>query len=313
MRKKFNPKKFIVQKITEIKKIAGDNKALCALSGGVDSFTCAVLGEKALGKNLAIYFLDDGLMREGEGENVVKIAQKVGIKVKIEDVAKEFFANLKGKVDPEEKRLVFRETFYQVLKKLIFKEKAEFLIQGTIKADIVETKAGIKTQHNVLAQIGIDPKRYKFSLIEPLKDLYKPEVRKVAKALGLPREIYLRQPFPGPGLCTRVIGEVTEERVKIARIAGKIIEEKLKKFKPFQCFAVLMNDKATGIVNGKRKLGDIIVIRSVDSNDALRAKPTKIPFRVLEEIQKEITNTLPSVVKVLYDITPKPPSTIEYI
>lgn len=309
----FNPKNFIDEKIKEIKKISGNQKTICAVSGGVDSFTCAVLGKKALGDNLCIYFLDDGLMRQGEAEDVVKTGKKVGVDIKVESVADEFFKSLKGLIDPEEKRKAFRETFYQVLGRLIKKEKAKFLLQGTIKADIVETKAGIKTQHNVLTQIGIDSQKYGFSLIEPLKDLYKPEVRLVAKTLGLPKEIYLRQPFPGPGLSLRIIGEVTPERVKRVRLATMIIEEGLKRFKTFQCFVVLLSDKATGIVDGKRKLGEIIVIRSVESKDALTAKVTKISFPVLEKIQKRITTSLPSVVKVLYDITPKPPSTIEYI
>lgn len=313
MRQKFNPQKFIEQKIAEIKKIAGDKKTLCALSGGVDSFTCALLGKKALGENLSVYFLDDGLMREGEGKYVVKIGKRIGVEIKIENVAGEFFKNLKGLTDPEEKRKAFRETFYQTLKRLIIREGAKFLIQGTIKADVLETKKGIKTQHNVLTQIGIDTRKYRFALIEPLRDLFKPEVRLVAKSLGLPKEIYQRQPFPGPGLCARVVGEVTPERVEIARKAGKIIEEELKRFKPFQCFAVLLADEATGIVNGQRKLGQIVVIRSVDSKDALTARVTKIPFSFLEKIQKRIITSLPSVVKVLFDITPKPPSTIEYV
>jgi len=192
---------------------------------------------------------------------------------------------------------------------------ASFLIQGTIAADIKETKAGVKTQHNVLQQIGISPERYGLQILEPLKDLYKFEVRMVARELGLSSEYSERMPFPGPGLATRVVGEVTPRRVQTLRKATVIVEEEIKKagIKPFQAFAVLLKDRATGVKNGKRIFGEIVAVRSVDSKDALTAKVTRIPFDVLEKIQKRITFEIPQVVKVLFDITPKPPSTIEYI
>jgi GMP synthase (glutamine-hydrolysing) len=192
-------------------------------------------------------------------------------------------------------------------------KKANFLIQGTIAADIKETKEGIKTQHNVLSQVGINPKKYGFEVIEPLRNLYKPEVRMIAKRLGLPKKIFGRMPFPGPGLALRVIGKVTPERIKIVREATAIVEKKLERFLPFQCFAVLLSDKATGIRDKKRAFGNIIVIRSVDSEDAMTACPTKIPLEILFDLQKKICQKIPSVTKVLYDLTPKPPSTIEYI
>lgn len=308
-----NIKKFIEEKTKEIKKIVGKERTLVATSGGVDSSTCAVLAVRALGKRLKIVFLDDGLMRENEGERIRRIFKKLGLNIEIKKVADRFFRALKGIEDPEEKRIAFREVFYKTLGEMVKKEKAKFLIQGTIKADIIETKGKIKTQHNVLGQIGIDPRKYGFSVVEPLGDLYKPEVRRVARALGLPREIWDRMPFPGPGLALRVIGEVTPERVVLVRQAHTIVERELKKFSPFQVFAVLLKDRATGIVNGKRKFGDIIAIRSVDSHDAITASVTKIPWPILEKIQKRITKEIPSVVKVLFDITPKPPSTIEYI
>lgn len=309
----FGPHKFIQEKIVEIKNLVGEEKALVATSGGVDSSTCAVLAEKALGNRLVIMFLDDGLMREGEGEEIRGIFKKMGLSLEIKKVANRFFTVLKGIGDPEEKRKAFRKVFYESLGEIIKGKKARFLIQGTIKADIVETVAGVKTQHNVLEQIGIDPVNYGFKIVEPLRDIYKPEVRLVAKTLGLPREIYGRMPFPGPGFATRIVGKVTPERVKIVCQATKIVEEELKEFLPFQAFAVLLNDKATGVKRGKRAFGNIIVIRSVNSKDALTAKATPIPWEGLQNTQQRIVKQIPSVVRVLYELTPKPPATIEYI
>lgn len=308
-----NLKQFIKEQIEKIKKEVGNQKAVVACSGGVDSTVCTVLAYQALGKNLLAVFIDDGLMREGETEKIAKLLKSLKVKTKVVHVPGRFIKALKDITDPENKRKAFRETFYQVLGEVIKKEKAKFLIQGTIKADIVETKGGVKTQHNVLQQIGIDPQKYGFKVIEPLKALYKPEVRGLAKALGLPKEIYNRMPFPGPGLATRVVGKVTPERIKIVRLATKIVEEELKRFSPFQAFAVFLSDKATGIKKGKRIFGNIIVIRSIESKDALTADVTRIPFEVLQKIQKRIVTKIPSVVRVLYDLTPKPPATIEYI
>ena len=309
----FDSRKFIQEKIAEIKNTVGDKKAVVALSGGVDSTTCAVLAYRALKKNLTAVFLDDGLMRERDEKEVLTIGEKIGMVVKVVRVAEVFFGALKGKVDPEEKRRAFRECFYKVLAEVVKKEKSSFLIQGTIAADIKETKEGVKTQHNVLEQIGIEPKRYGFSLIEPLKDLYKPEVRKVAEALGLPSSVYRRMPFPGPGLATRIVGEVTPKRVETVRKATTIVEEEFGELRPFQCFAVLLKDKATGMKRGRRVFGEIIALRSVESQDALTAEVTKVPWEILEKVQRRITREVPSVVKVVLDITPKPPSTIEYI
>lgn len=308
-----NTKKFINERITRIKKEIGQSIAICATSGGVDSMVCAFLGHKALGKKMIALFIDDGLMREKEAQTVSKILRANSIRTVIVYAAKDFFRALKGKEDPEEMRKAFRDTFYKTLGKAAKKYKADYLIQGTIAADIKETKGKIKSQHNVLSQIGINPKKYGLSIIEPLVKLYKPGVRKVGKELGLPKVVYQRMPFPGPGLATRVVGEVTPPRVKIVRKATSIVEQELKKLKPFQAFAVLLNDRATGIKKGKRAFGNIIVIRSVESKDALTAIPTKIPYTVLEKIQKRIVREIPQVTKVLYDMSPKPPSTIEYV
>ena len=306
-------KKFIKEKISEIKKIVRDKNAVVATSGGVDSVTCAFLAHKALGEKLTVVFIDDGLMREDEPTKVSEELRNLGIKVKLIDARDEFFKALRGIDDPEEKRKKFRSIFYKTLGKAVKENRASYLIQGTIAADISETERGIKTQHNVLEQIGIDPRDYGFQVIEPLREIYKPEVRDVARELGLPEEIYQRMPFPGPGLATRVVGEINPQRVEIVRKATRVVEEEMKELSPFQAFAVLMKDRATGMVEGKRVFGDIIVVRSVESKNAMTASVSRIPWEVLEKIQKRITKEIPSVTKVLFDITPKPPSTIEYI
>jgi len=307
-------KKFIEKQVEEIKKTVGSSKAISALSGGVDSAVATILAHKALGPQLKIVFIDHGLMRENEPQEVKAAFQRLGIELEIVDAHNEFFEALKGKVDPEEKRKAFRYAFYKVFGREVLKSKAQFLIQGTIAADIIETKGGIKTQHNILEQIGIDPEKgFGFKVIEPLKELFKHEVREVGKVLGLPEHMYKRMPFPGPALATRIIGEVTPERVALVRKATKIVEEELAAFQPFQAFAVLMNDMGTGIVEGKRKFGHIIIVRSVESQDAMTAQPTPLPWDVLTKIARRITEEIPAVVRVAYEITSKPPATIEYI
>ncbi|MBM3285274.1 MAG: ExsB family transcriptional regulator, partial [Candidatus Aminicenantes bacterium] len=219
-----------------------------------------------------------------------------------------------GKLDPEEKRKAFRQAFYSVFGREVLKSGARFLVQGTIAADIIETKGGVKTQHNILEQIGIDPEKgFGFRVIEPIKELFKPEVRRVARALGLPESIYGRMPFPGPGLMTRVLGEATPERVAVVRKATRIVEEEVRRFRPFQAFAVLLSDRGTGVEDGKRKFGDILIIRSVESRDAMKAKPTALPWDVLMRMSRRIVKEIPSVTRVAYELTPKPPATIEYI
>ena len=310
----FEAKRFIKKKLKEIKAEIGENGVLVATSGGVDSMTCALLTQKALGKKAVILFIDDGLMRVSDEKRVRGGLERFGVKVKTVNAQKDFFRALKGKDDPEEKRKAFRQIFYQTLGKTVKQNKVKSLIQGTIAADIIETRGKIKTQHNILEQIGIDPqKRFGFKVIEPLREIFKYQVRKVAKELGFSSLIYNQMPFPGPGLATRIIGEVTLPKVKILRKATEIVEEEIGELKPFQALAVLLNDKATGIRNGKRSFGNIIVIRSVESKDAMTASVTKVPWRILERIRDRIIEDIPQVVKVLFDITPKPPSTIEYI
>jgi len=309
-------KRFIEERIEEIRRIVGSEKAINALSGGVDSSTVTLLGHRAIRDRLKTVFIDTGVMREGEPEQVIGTFKKMGVTVHLVEAQQEFFKAFKGILDPEEKRRAFRNIFYNVLGRTAKERGATFLLQGTIAADISETRRGVKTQHNILEQIGIDPQIFGFKVIEPLRDLYKDGVREVAKALGLPQEVFEKMPFPGPGLSTRVIGEVTPEKIAVVRRAVKIVEEEVEPLKPFQAFAVLLSDRATGVTGGeegRRSFGDIIAIRSVESKDAIRAEVTEIPWELLKKIQKRITAEIPSVIKVLYDLTPKPPSTIEYI
>ncbi len=310
-------KKFIEEKIKEIKEKVGDEIAVNALSGGVDSSVVAILAHKALGSKVKNIFLNTGVMRENEPETIQSSFEKIGIKVEVKDVSDRFFEALKGEEDGEKKRKLFRDTFYKVLGEIVRESSAKCLLQGTIKPDVEETKAGIKTQHNILSQIGIDPeKEYGFKTIEPLIDLVKWEVREVGKELGMPETRFNTMPFLGPGLVGRVIGEVTKERVEIVRKANNIVEEEIMPLKPFQCLAVLFKDKATmkGDENAQgRNYGDIIAVRCIESKDARTAEVTEIPYDILKKIVNRITTEVPGVIKVVYDITPKPPSTIEYI
>jgi len=308
----FDAKEFIEKSIEIIRKTVGDNKVISACSGGVDSTVATVLVHKALGKNAVAVFIDDGLRREGEPEFVVKTLKDIGITSRFIDAKKEFFEVFKGKVDAEEKRKAFRDKFYKKFGEVSREEKIVFITQGTIKADIMETVGGIKSQHNVLEQIGINPESYGYKILEPLKELFKPDVRKVARELGLPKEISERMPFPGPALSLRVLGEVTAEKIAIVRKATQIVEEETKELGVFQAFAVLHNDKATGIKQGKRVYGNIVTVRVVDSEDAVTAIASKIDYVILKRICSRITTEIVSVVRCLYDITDKPPATIEF-
>jgi GMP synthase (glutamine-hydrolysing) len=311
---KMDVKAFINEQVEMIRRTVGEKGALSALSGGVDSSTCTVLAWKAIGPQLKVIFIDDGLMREGEPEQVKATFAEIGIPVQIVSAQEDFFTALKGQLDPEDKRRAFRQAFYTTLGKIIKTSGVRFLIQGTIAADIIETQGGVKTQHNILEQIGIDPETsFGFKVVEPLKTLFKPEVREVARSLGLPEAIFRRMPFPGPGLAARVLGEVTPERVAVVRRATRIVEEELGPLGPFQAFAVLMADKGTGIEAGQRKFGDIIIIRSVESQDAMTAQPSLPPWGVLQRITEKIIKEIPSVTRVAYELTPKPPATIEFI
>ncbi|MBU1259576.1 MAG: ExsB family transcriptional regulator [Planctomycetes bacterium] len=313
--KKLNTASFISQKVREIQKAVGGGTAINALSGGVDSSVVTMLGHKALGKRLKTVFVQNGLMREGEPQRVAALFRKLGVKVEIVNARKEFFAALKGITDPEEKREAITQTFYKkVFGRIIKKSKAKFLLQGTILTDVDETIAGIKRQHNVFEQLGIDPqKAFGYRILEPLIQLRKDGVRKVGKAIGLPAELFERIPFPGPALSARVIGEATPQRIETVRKATALVERLLKGTKAFQYMAILHEDRVTGMRNGKRDFGQQIEIRCWDSVDARVATPTNLSFKTLRKLSDEIIRSVPGIVSVTYNIATKPPSTIEAV
>jgi len=307
-------KKFVEEQIADIKQTVGDAKAINALSGGVDSSLTTVLGHRALGDRLKTVFVDNALMREGEPQRVVEAFTSLGIAVELVDARQEFLSALAGLTDPEEKRQAITDTFYsKVFSRLVKESDAKFLLHGTILTDIEETVAGIKRQHNILAQIGIDPQAaFGYSVIEPLKTLRKDDVREVSMFLDLPAEISQRIPFPGPALATRIVGEVTPQRLETVRTATAIVEEELADSGAFQYMAVLLNDCATGIRENKREFGQIIVVRCIESTDARTATVTELGWDKLNRISKRITQ-INGVNRCLYDLTPKPPATIEYV
>lgn len=397
--KSFDPKKFVEKHIEEIRKSIGSERALVAVSGGVDSTTCAVLTRKAIGENLVCVILDDAFMREGEPEKVAEILAEEPFKVpvKIVDVRERFLTVMNGLRDAEEKRKKFRETFYAVLSETAKKENCSVLVQGTIRADIVETVGGVKTQHNVLEQVGINPlEKFGFKVVEPLLALYKEQVRMVARYLGLPPEVSERQPFPGPGLSVRVVGEIRLDKLDALKKATTIVESALAEHKPSQYLATIIDneespretyithmretvarflnvpsrsvdvkifmDKATGLKGGQRRYGKIagikvetsngkvyqtaihnlvsvqaritdensvitrvfyavrelpekkpyvMSIRAVQTRDFLTAQVSEIPWKTLDKAAAEILEKCRNVSTVYYDVTPKPPATIE--
>jgi GMP synthase (glutamine-hydrolysing) len=310
-----NVENFIENKVQAIREAAGSGLAINALSGGVDSCVVTALGHRALGTRLKTYIIDNGIMRENEPAKVAAAFKKLGIKVEVIDSAKAFFIALKGLTDPEEKREAITQTFYKnVFGKLVVKSKAKYLLQGTILTDVDETVAGIKRQHNVFEQLGIDPqKAFGYKILEPLIELRKDGVRKVGAGLGLPQSMFNRIPFPGPALAARVIGEVTPAKIALVRRATTIVETSLKNVNAFQYLAILHEDRVTGMRDGRRVFGNQIEIRCWDSLDARTAKPTRLPFSTLEKMAAKITKDIPEVVSVTYNITTKPTSTIEAI
>jgi len=310
-----NTENFISEKVKEIKNAVGDGTAINALSGGVDSSTVTMLGHRALGERLRTVFIENGLMRQGEPEQVVGFFRKLGVTVEIVDARKEFFAALAGITDPEEKREAVTQTFYKnVFGRIVKQRSAKYLLQGTILTDVDETVAGIKRQHNVFEQLGIDPQQaFGYQIIEPLIELRKDGVRKVGKALGLPAELFERIPFPGPALAARVISEVTPQRIETVRKATVIVERLLKNTGAFQYMAILHQDRVTGMRDGKRDFGQQIEIRCWESIDARTATPTQLPFETLGKLASEIIRDVPGIVSVTYNIATKPPSTIEAV
>lgn len=310
-----DPQQFIAEQVAAIATQVGEDTAINALSGGVDSAVVTMLGHRALGDRLKTYFIDNALMRVGEPEHVVGIFHNLGVPVEIIDARAAFLKALAGITDPEEKREAVRRTFYRdVFGRLVRESGAKFLLQGTILTDVDETVSGIKRQHNVFAQLGIDPEEaFGYQIIEPLLPLRKDGVRKVAQALGLPEEIYNRMPFPGPALAARVIGEVTAERLEIVRQCTAIVEAELADCDAFQYLAILHEDRVTGIRDGGREFGMQIEVRCWDSVDARTATPTRLPFETLERLADRLTGEVPGVVSVTYNLAKKPPSTMEAV
>ncbi len=312
---KLNAERFIEDKVAEISTAVGTGTAINALSGGVDSSVVTMLGHRALGKKLRTVFIENGLMRAGEAERVTAIFSRLGVEVEVVDARSEFFGALKGITDPEEKREAVTQTFYKhVFGRLVREGGAKHLLQGTILTDIDETVAGIKRQHNVFEQLGIDPQQtFGYPILEPLVQLRKDGVRLVGKALGLPEEVFQRIPFPGPALAARVIGEVNPERIDTVRKATAVVERLLGKIHAFQYMAILHEDRVTGMRDGKRDFGLQIEVRCWDSLDARTATPTELPFELLRNVARKIILEVPGVVSVTYNITAKPPSTIEAV
>ena len=309
-----NYRTFIAEQVAALRREVGRGVAINALSGGVDSSVVTALAHKALGRQLKTILVDNALMREGEPQRVVKAFRGLGIPVELVDARNQFLRALKGLTDPEEKRQAITDTFYRdVFAKAVKRTKATFLLHGTILTDIEETVAGIKRQHNILAQIGINPqKAYGYKVLEPLATLRKDGVRRVAALLGLPASVTRRIPFPGPALATRIVGEVTPARLDIVRQATAIVEAELRRTGAFQYLAVLLNDRATGIRHGRREFGQIIVVRCIDSTDARQATVRELPWPTLRRLSRRIT-AIPGVNRCVYDLTPKPPATVEYL
>jgi len=311
---------FEKEAVAAIKERTRGRRVLCALSGGVDSTVMAVLVNKAVGKRLTSVFVDNGLLRKNEGAQVVRfLRKKLGIKVKMVRARRRFLRRLKGVSDPEKKRKRIGTEFIRVFEETVRSiGRVDFLAQGTLYPDVIEStstkgpSATIKTHHNV----GGLPKRMKFFLIEPLRQLFKDEVRALGKALNLPKDLLWRHPFPGPGLAVRVIGEVTEERLRILREADAIAIEVLKSSgqydKVWQAFTVLLPVKTVGVMGDERTYANVVAFRAVTSSDGMTADWAKLPYDVLSRISTRIINEVRGVNRVTYDISSKPPSTIEW-
>jgi GMP synthase (glutamine-hydrolysing) len=306
---------FITEQVEKIRAAVGNGLAISALSGGVDSSTVTMLGHKALGDRLKTYFIDNALMRRDEPQHVVSTFASLGVRVELIDAREEFLRALKGITDPEEKREAVTQTFYRhVFGRLVRQSGAKYLLQGTILTDVDETVAGIKRQHNVFEQLGINPQEaFGYQILEPLIQLRKDGVRKVAQALGMAPSIYTRMPFPGPGLAARIIGEATAERLELVRKATAITEAALSSAGAFQCMAILHDDRVTGMRDGRRQFGCQIEIRCWESVDARVARPLRLPWETLEALSQRILAEIPEVVSVTYNIAPKPPSTMEAV
>ena len=310
----FNPETFIEEKVKELQEeIKG--KAIIACSGGVDSTVAAKIVEMAIHENLLVVFVDTGFMRKNEAERVEKIFKNLGFNYRILDSKEDFLSALKGVADPEKKRKIIGAKFIEIFEKVAKEFGAEYLVQGTIAPDWIESGGGlrdtIKSHHNV----GGLPEEMKLKLVEPLRDLYKDEVRKIARYLGI--ENAERQPFPGPGLAIRILGDIDEEKLEIVREANAIVEEEVENFydfesRPWQYFAVLLPIRSVGVHGDKRAYGFTIAIRMVESLDGMTAAYFKPSYELLDRIASRITTEIKKVNRVVYDITNKPPGTIEW-
>jgi GMP synthase (glutamine-hydrolysing) len=315
----FDAEKFIDGTVKELRRRISGN-AVIGVSGGVDSTVAAVLVNRAIGRSLRCVLVDTGYMRKDEVANNQRLLEKLGLNVLVVEAKERFYEKLRGVVEPEQKRKVIGELFIRVFEEVARKENAKCFVQGTIAPDWIESGGGlrdrIKSHHNVA---GL-PERIEFEVVEPLRDLYKDEVRIVGQELGLPKEIYERQPFPGPGLAVRILGEADPDSVRIVREACAIVEEEVEKAvangemsRPWQYFAVLLPCKTVGVHGDVRVYGNVVSVRAVESLDGMSAAYSKIPHIVLERISVRITNALKDdVSRVVFDVTNKPPGTIEY-
>ena len=305
-----SPTEFIDDAINKIKEQIGNEKAIIALSGGVDSSVCSVLVGKAIGDNLTAIFVNHGLLREGEVEEVTNTF-KDRLNFKYVDASEEFMEALKGVEDPEEKRKIIGKIFIDVFEREAKKTEAKYLVQGTIAPDWIETKGEIKSHHNLVLPSGMV-----LELCEPIRDLYKDEVREIGDELGLPATTVYRQPFPGPGLGVRVVGTLTKENVEICRKANKIVCDEVEKAgldkEVWQYFAVLTDTKVTGVKGDQRDFGYLVVVRIVNSIDAMTASVAELPWELIQTISKRITSEISEVTHVALSISDKPPATIEF-
>ena len=306
----FNPSKFISDAVEDIKNTIGDEKAIIALSGGVDSSVCSVLTSEAIGDNLTAVFVDHGLLRKGEAEQVCETFEK-RLNFKYVDATEEYLEALKGVYDPEEKRKLIGKVFIDVFEREAEKIGAKYLIQGTIAPDWIESQGNIKSHHNLALPSGMV-----LEVVEPIRDLYKDEVREIGTELNLPEKLVQRQPFPGPGLAVRTIGSLTKENLRISREADAIVREEIEKAELdktlWQYFAVLTDTKVTGVKGDQRDFGYLVVVRLINSIDAMTAYVPEIPWEVTKKISQRITSEVPEVTHVALSVSDKPPSTIEF-